>query len=796
MGSRWPPPRDDGPHAGRRNTETYRPPYSSYAPPPPSWDGPPRYAPSQWGGDSRAGEDRYSADRRDNRYDSYSDSRRDSGRDYARGSRPASDREFRPPQGDFTFRADRPPGVQDSYDSYRGPPPSLRSNNDGYRSGPSRRQNGHGPSGAYQNRGGFRGSNQRNGRGGSGFRRGGTKERAADRLFLHKKHDENVEDLLGDTTNRATYRDVDELSQSDDAAMDISGESEVDDIQPAAKRVRLTDDQEAPKWSNPDPYTALPPPDETQRKKKDVVQMIRKARVDAEAKKAAGASEAAEFISFDFSDEEDKNEKELNGSSRKDFGDHSTPTAPRSMLSSALPSTLPPRPPEISVLQGPPHQQNHAQGNHNLPSLSSQTPATTTASRSTKQKAPVDLSASTNLGSRKRTADDQIKERPHQRLQRGKKMKADATVEFGWQAIDDEEACPWAVHDHSAEPNMGVRLHKELVDFFEYVRPRDFEEKVRQKLVRDLAAHIKRWQKNANVKPFGSFMSGLYLPTADMDIVVCSDNYLKGGHASLSSRNSLFKLRSYLVKNGIPHANDVEVISGARVPLVKYIDEATGLRVDISFENVTGINAIDTFMKWKQQYPAMPTLVAILKHFLCMRGLNEPVNGGIGGFSVICLVVNLLNNWPEVQSGTLNPGHHLGEALMRFFRLYGKEFDYETTAISMDPPRFIPKHSVSKIVYRNMDRLSIIDPNNPENDIAGGSSNFPLISRCFKGAYDALQRRMDVLAKGEAAVLGYDTILAPLFGGNYKTFRVQREYLKDIFDGKSAGAQVGERRAP
>jgi non-canonical poly(A) RNA polymerase PAPD5/7 len=199
-----------------------------------------------------------------------------------------------------------------------------------------------------------------------------------------------------------------------------------------------------------------------------------------------------------------------------------------------------------------------------------------------------------------------------------------------------------------------------------------------------------KWN-NANIKPFGSFMSGLYLPTADMDVVICSSQFMNGSAPMFSTKSHLFKTRDHLVRHGIPHGGDVEVISGAKVPLVKYIDETTGLRVDISFENLTGTEAIDTFLEWKDQYPAMPKLVAIIKHYLCMRGLNEPANGGIGGFSVICMVVNLLNNWPAIQSGTMNPEHHLGETLMEFFRMYGYEFDYETTAISMNPPRFVPK---------------------------------------------------------------------------------------------------------
>lgn len=57
------------------------------------------------------------------------------------------------------------------------------------------------------------------------------------------------------------------------------------------------------KWSNPDPYTVLPPADESQGKPKDFVKMIRKARVssgqskpETEGKNAVVSND--DFISF------------------------------------------------------------------------------------------------------------------------------------------------------------------------------------------------------------------------------------------------------------------------------------------------------------------------------------------------------------------------------------------------------------------------------------------------------------------------------------------------------------------
>lgn len=82
--------------------------------------------------------------------------------------------------------------------------------------------------------------------------------------------------------------------------------AEVSIEQPAKRRAleskRSTKEAQIPRWSNPDPYTSLPPIDESQRKRKDVVKIIRKARIviDKEADAPNQAAANDDFISFGF----------------------------------------------------------------------------------------------------------------------------------------------------------------------------------------------------------------------------------------------------------------------------------------------------------------------------------------------------------------------------------------------------------------------------------------------------------------------------------------------------------------
>jgi non-canonical poly(A) RNA polymerase PAPD5/7 len=87
---------------------------------------------------------------------------------------------------------------------------------------------------------------------------------------------------------------------------------------------------------------------------------------------------------------------------------------------------------------------------------------------------------------------------------------------------------------------------------------------------------------------------------------------------------------------------------------------------------------------------------------------------------------------------------------------------------------------VTAFPYNSLDRLSIIDPNNAENDIAGGSKNFSGIVDAFADAHQLLRARM--LALRDMPDRHGASILEVILAGNYSSFRLQREHLQKLAD--------------
>jgi len=309
---------------------------------------------------------------------------------------------------------------------------------------------------------GYRGhiDNTNNNRGAT---RGGYRGRAGPRLasereFL-KTNRAPTPDLMpgmdDDQGNAVKYVPMGDVSDSEEAEMDLSDDQ---DPEPKKKQARIqtlaADGDSVPKWSNPDPYTVLPPLDEAQRKKKDVVKLIRKARVSAATENPTKTEAAADdFISFDFDDQDD-------GSMlAKQFGNgvEGAPTGPRF---SHRDNTHKQEPLLGSLNQfrenQPPQAAKPAADHQSL----SEKPRQHQHSLPNKPVSHIDLTQNPDLGNRKRTIRDEIKgplkAPPDLHSIGGKKKPASGEIVMAWKVQLGVPPTPWISADHSDSANMGV----------------------------------------------------------------------------------------------------------------------------------------------------------------------------------------------------------------------------------------------------------------------------------------------------------------------------------------------------
>ncbi|OXB83971.1 UNVERIFIED_CONTAM: hypothetical protein H355_015482, partial [Colinus virginianus] len=238
-------------------------------------------------------------------------------------------------------------------------------------------------------------------------------------------------------------------------------------------------------------------------------------------------------------------------------------------------------------------------------------------------------------------------------------------------------------------------LHEEIIDFYKYMSPRHEEERMRMEVVNRIENVIKELWPNADVQIFGSFKTGLYLPTSDIDLVVF------GKWETLP----LWTLEEALRKHNVADENSVKVLDKATVPIIKLTDSFTEVKVDISFNVQNGVKAAQ-----------------LIKDFIKLH--------------------------PREDACT--PNANYGVLLIEFFELYGRHFNYLKTGIRIkDGGSYVAKDEVQKSMldgYRPS-MLYIEDPLQPGNDVGRSSYGAMQVKQAFDYAYVVLSHAVSPIAK-------------------------------------------------
>ncbi|KAL1742156.1 hypothetical protein HDZ31DRAFT_84324 [Schizophyllum fasciatum] len=280
-------------------------------------------------------------------------------------------------------------------------------------------------------------------------------------------------------------------------------------------------------------------------------------------------------------------------------------------------------------------------------------------------------------------------------------------------------------------------LHTEIKAFDSWISPTPAEDEVRSMIVLLIAKIIQDKFPDAEVRPFGSYGTKLYLPHGDIDLVVQSNTLEQ------NNKKTVLQRLADLIRSARLSSGKVQVI-GARVPIIKFVTAAEygHFQIDISINQFSGLvssDIINGFQRGMRCPTAIRALVLILKLYLGQRGMNEVYTGGLGSYSIVCLVLSFLQMHPKIRNGEIDPERNLGVLLLEFFELYGKYHNYEEVGVSLrHGGQYFSKRVRGWFNYTRPRSLSIEDPCDPDNDVASGSYNYFKVRQVMAGAHDLL----------------------------------------------------------
>ncbi|XP_063114018.1 terminal nucleotidyltransferase 4A isoform X2 [Cavia porcellus] len=294
---------------------------------------------------------------------------------------------------------------------------------------------------------------------------------------------------------------------------------------------------------------------------------------------------------------------------------------------------------------------------------------------------------------------------------------------------------PWKSRAYSP----GIQgLHEEIIDFYNFMSPCPEEAAMRREVVTRIETVVKDLWPTADVQIFGSFSTGLYLPTSDIDLVVFGK----------WERPPLQLLEQALRKHNVAEPCSIKVLDKATVPIIKLTDQETEVKVDISFNMETGVRAAEFIKNYMKKYSLLPYLILVLKQFLLQRDLNEVFTGGISSYSLILMAISFLQLHPRIDARRAD--ENLGMLLVEFFELYGRNFNYLKTGIRIkEGGAYIAKEEIMKAMtsgYRPS-MLCIEDPLLPGNDVGRSSYGAMQVKQVFDYAYIVLSHAVSPLAR-------------------------------------------------
>ncbi|KAE9052199.1 hypothetical protein PR001_g742 [Phytophthora rubi] len=192
-------------------------------------------------------------------------------------------------------------------------------------------------------------------------------------------------------------------------------------------------------------------------------------------------------------------------------------------------------------------------------------------------------------------------------------------------------------------------LHEEILEYTEYTK----------KTVDTMAVHIEQMIANvrasvlslwpqSNVETFGSYSTGIWLPSSDVDLVILD---VVDVNDSQVTAKHLQELAKTLEKK--KWVESLLVLDTAKVPVLKLVSAETSVPIDITFESAathSGLLARDLIKRYADNMPELYPLAILFKQLLRERDLNDAYTGGLSSYSVVLMIIHFSQLWRNGDS--------------------------------------------------------------------------------------------------------------------------------------------------
>ena len=164
-----------------------------------------------------------------------------------------------------------------------------------------------------------------------------------------------------------------------------------------------------------------------------------------------------------------------------------------------------------------------------------------------------------------------------------------------------------------------------------------------EEMIANVRASVVSLWPQSTVETFGSYSTGIWLPSSDVDLVIL--NVLEVNDANVTALH-LRKLAKVLETK--QWVESLLVLETAKIPVLKLVSAGTSVPIDITFESAathSGLLARDLIKRYADKMPELYPLAILFKQFLRERDLNDAYTGGLSSYSVVLMLIHFLQLW-------------------------------------------------------------------------------------------------------------------------------------------------------